>query len=201
MGHCSPHSSLQYCWGTFLTCVSPTNWQNVMASYCSWFGCCMGVNTYWLAGVNIFSYKRFHCFFSIIQLGIVIVNDFKSIEGDRAMGLQVLIHIGSSFWIRHHGYFLLLIFNRTAVGIDASFVILHVFDCKMFHGQSLPVAFGIDTAKWICAASIDLTQLAVAGKILHDVVDINFLWILQYCCWLSPNQVVTNYRNHLIGGG
>lgn len=30
--------------------------------------------------------------------------------------------------------------------------------------QSLPVAFGIDTAKYICAASIDLTQLAVAGE-------------------------------------
>jgi len=30
--------------------------------------------------------------------------------------------------------------------------------------QSLPVAFGIDTAKYICAASIDVTQLAVAGE-------------------------------------
>jgi chlorophyll synthase len=50
-------------------------------------------------------------------LGIAIVNDFKSIEGDRAMGLQ-----------------------------------------------SLPVAFGIDTAKWICVGSIDVTQLSVAGE-------------------------------------
>jgi chlorophyll synthase len=49
-------------------------------------------------------------------LGIAIVNDFKSIEGDRAMGLQ-----------------------------------------------SLPVAFGIDTAKWICVGSIDVTQLSVAA--------------------------------------
>jgi chlorophyll synthase len=29
--------------------------------------------------------------------------------------------------------------------------------------NSLPVAFGIDTAKWICVASIDLTQLGVAA--------------------------------------
>ena len=29
--------------------------------------------------------------------------------------------------------------------------------------QSLPVAFGVDTAKWICVASIDATQLGVAA--------------------------------------
>ena len=37
--------------------------------------------------------------------------------------------------------------------------------------QSLPVAFGVDTAKWICAASIDITQLAVAAYLyagLHE---------------------------------
>lgn len=59
--------------------------------------------------------------YSTAGLGIAIVNDFKSIEGDRQMGLQ-----------------------------------------------SLPVAFGIDTAKYICAASIDVTQLAVAAYILYQ---------------------------------
>jgi chlorophyll/bacteriochlorophyll a synthase len=54
--------------------------------------------------------------YSIAGLGIAIVNDFKSIEGDRAMGLQ-----------------------------------------------SLPVAFGVDTAKYICAGSVTLTQLGVAA--------------------------------------
>mmetsp|Transcript_4417 Transcript_4417/g.7311 ORF Transcript_4417/g.7311 Transcript_4417/m.7311 type:complete len:378 (-) Transcript_4417:481-1614(-) len=54
--------------------------------------------------------------YSIAGLGIAIVNDFKSIEGDRQMGLQ-----------------------------------------------SLPVAFGVETAKWICVASIDITQLGVAA--------------------------------------
>ena len=29
--------------------------------------------------------------------------------------------------------------------------------------QSLPVAFGVDKAKWICALSVTLTQLGVAG--------------------------------------
>ncbi|AQK85428.1 Chlorophyll synthase chloroplastic [Zea mays] len=55
--------------------------------------------------------------YSIAGLGIAIVNDFKSIEGDRTLGLQ-----------------------------------------------SLPVAFGMETAKWICVGAIDITQLSVAGK-------------------------------------
>lgn len=54
--------------------------------------------------------------YSIAGLGIAIVNDFKSIEGDRALGLN-----------------------------------------------SLPVAFGVDGAKWICASAITLTQLGVVG--------------------------------------
>ncbi|BBN15467.1 chlorophyll/bacteriochlorophyll a synthase [Marchantia polymorpha subsp. ruderalis] len=59
--------------------------------------------------------------YSTAGLGIAIINDFKSIEGDRAMGLQ-----------------------------------------------SLPVAFGVDTAKWICAGTIDITQLGVAGYLLSQ---------------------------------
>ena len=54
--------------------------------------------------------------YSIAGLGIAIVNDFKSVEGDRQLGLN-----------------------------------------------SLPVAFGIDGAKWICAGSVTLTQLGVAA--------------------------------------
>lgn len=55
-------------------------------------------------------------FYSLAGLGIAIVNDFKSIDGDRELGLQ-----------------------------------------------SLPVAFGVDVAKWLTVGTIDLTQLAVAG--------------------------------------
>ncbi|KAB2087560.1 hypothetical protein ES319_A04G112500v1 [Gossypium barbadense] len=57
--------------------------------------------------------------YSIAGLGIAIVNDFKSIEGDKALGLQ-----------------------------------------------SLPVAFGAETAKWICVGAIDITQLSIAGYLL-----------------------------------
>ena len=52
--------------------------------------------------------------YSLAGLGIAIVNDFKSIEGDAALGMQ-----------------------------------------------SIPVAFGVDKAKWICAGTIDLTQVGV----------------------------------------
>ncbi|CDF38236.1 chlorophyll a synthase [Chondrus crispus] len=55
-------------------------------------------------------------FYSFAGLGIAIINDFKSVEGDRATGMQ-----------------------------------------------SLPVMFGIDTAKWICVGMIDIFQLLVAG--------------------------------------
>jgi len=75
----------------------------------------------WWAGQSLFGTLSLDIIiltllYSTAGLGIAIVNDFKSIEGDRAMGLQ-----------------------------------------------SLPVAFGIDTAKWICVGSIDVTQLSVAA--------------------------------------
>ena len=54
-------------------------------------------------------------FYSFAGLGIAIVNDFKSIEGDRELGLQ-----------------------------------------------SLPVAFGVKTAAWICVLAIDIFQAGIA---------------------------------------
>ncbi|MQM01684.1 hypothetical protein Taro_034441 [Colocasia esculenta] len=73
--------------------------------------------------------SRYHRTHSLVQycwgalcsetLGIAIVNDFKSIEGDRAKGLQ-----------------------------------------------SVPVTFGIDTAKWISVGAIDVTQISIAGYLL-----------------------------------
>ncbi len=59
-------------------------------------------------------------FYSLAGLGIAIVNDFKSIEGDRELGLQ-----------------------------------------------SLPVAFGIDTAKYLTVGTIDVTQLLVAAYLFY----------------------------------
>jgi len=58
--------------------------------------------------------------YSFAGLGIAIVNDFKSIEGDRELGLK-----------------------------------------------SLPVAFGIDGAKYICAGMIDVTQISVAAYLYY----------------------------------
>lgn len=68
--------------------------------------------------------------YSIAGLGIAIVNDFKSIEGDRAMGLN-----------------------------------------------SLPVAFGVDGAKYICAGSVTLTQLCVAAY-LYSINEPTYALIL-----------------------
>lgn len=59
-------------------------------------------------------------FYSLAGLGIAIVNDFKSIEGDKALGLQ-----------------------------------------------SLPVAFGVENAKWLTVGLIDVTQLLVASYLYY----------------------------------
>lgn len=40
--------------------------------------------------------------------------------------------------------------------------------------QSLPVAFGSETAKWICVGAIDITQISVAGKCLMLTWKITF---------------------------
>jgi len=68
--------------------------------------------------------------YSIAGLGIAIVNDFKSIEGDAELGMQ-----------------------------------------------SLPVAFGVDTAKWICVGAIDITQLGVAAY-LYSIGETRYALIL-----------------------
>jgi len=68
--------------------------------------------------------------YSIAGLGIAIVNDFKSIEGDRAMGLN-----------------------------------------------SLPVAFGVDGAKYICAGSVTLTQFGIAAY-LYSINEPTYALIL-----------------------
>lgn len=38
-----------------------------------------------------------------------------------------------------------------------------VLFCRALGLQSLPVAFGVDTAKWITVGTIDITQLSVAA--------------------------------------
>ncbi|XP_023543339.1 chlorophyll synthase, chloroplastic isoform X1 [Cucurbita pepo subsp. pepo] len=93
-----------------------------------WIGnCALGasyISLPWWAGQALFGTLApdivvLTLLYSIAGFGIGIVNDFKSVEGDRALGLQ-----------------------------------------------SLPVAFGAETAKWICVGAIDITQLSVAGYLL-----------------------------------
>ena len=43
--------------------------------------------------------------------------------------------------------------------------------------QSLPVAFGIDTAKWLTVATIDLTQLCVAAY-LYSIGETSYAAVL-----------------------
>ena len=86
---------------------------------------CSYISLPWWAGQAVFGTLTpdimvLTVLYSLAGLGIAIVNDFKSIEGDRAMGLQ-----------------------------------------------SLPVAFGVDTAKWICVSTIDVTQIAVAAYLAY----------------------------------
>eukprot|EP00967_Tisochrysis_lutea_P128033 scaffold218553_cov35-Tisochrysis_lutea.AAC.1 len=105
----------------------------------------------WLCGHAMFSASTITpqeviltVLYSIAGLGIAIVNDFKSIEGDRELGMN-----------------------------------------------SLPVAFGVDTAKWICVGSIDLTQLGVAAY-LYSIGEPFYALILfglvlpQMCAHLPP---------------
>jgi chlorophyll synthase len=91
----------------------------------------------WWCGQVLFNLESFNptvavltVLYSWAGLGIAIVNDFKSVEGDRAMGLN-----------------------------------------------SLPVQFGIEKAKYLCAASIDVTQLAVAAY-LYAVGETTYAAIL-----------------------
>jgi chlorophyll synthase len=122
-GHDTPTLTYLALFGSFISYIysapplklKQSGWAGNFALGCSY------ISLPWLAGQSIFGELSLDVvvltvLYSIAGLGIAIVNDFKSIEGDRAMGLQ-----------------------------------------------SLPVAFGVDAAKWICVAAIDATQLGVAA--------------------------------------
>ena len=44
--------------------------------------------------------------------------------------------------------------------------------------QSLPVAFGVDTAKYICCGTIDITQLAVAAYLFAGLGEKTYAAVL-----------------------
>lgn len=87
--------------------------------------------------------------YSLAGLGIAIVNDFKSIEGDRAMGLQ-----------------------------------------------SLPVAFGVDTAKWICVSTIDVTQLGVAAYLAFGLGQTTYAAVLMGLILPQVRGCLAGKRTH-----
>ena len=53
--------------------------------------------------------------------------------------------------------------------------------------QSLPVAFGAETAKWICVGAIDITQISVAGMLL-------FTLSVSYIACIAG--VLLDYKNY-----
>jgi hypothetical protein len=67
--------------------------------------------------------------------------------------------------------------------------------CRELGMNSLPVAFGVDGAKYICAATIDVTQLSVAAYLwagLHEPIYAAVLLGLtlpQVGCTLDANIV------------
>lgn len=100
------------------------------------------------------------------QLGIAIVNDFKSIEGDRVLGLQVppVLHCLLPFCNT----------NYCSSSVNLLTVLEVAFvNLIMLFGQSIPVAFGAETAKWICVGAIDITQISVAGKSFFPISSIS----------------------------
>lgn len=123
-GHAVPTVLLLSIFGSFISYIysapplklKQNGWAGNYALGCSY------ISLPWWCGQALFGtldkpvYFILPILYSIAGLGIAIVNDFKSIEGDREMGLN-----------------------------------------------SLPVAFGIDGAKYICAGSISITQLGVAA--------------------------------------
>lgn len=118
-------------------------------------------------------------FFKTIQLGIAIINDFKSIEGDRALGLQVFLKI---FMFLH--FILILLYLRVRITLSSMHLIL-TFKWLYCLKQSLPVIFGMDTAKWICVSAIDMTQISIAGKLfMHFVGYLFFFFSVFHFCLL-----------------
>lgn len=137
-GHDVPTVLLLSIFGSFISYIysapplklKQNGWAGNYALGCSY------ISLPWWCGQAIFGeldrpiYFILPVLYSIAGLGIAIVNDFKSVEGDRAMGLE-----------------------------------------------SLPVAFGIDTAKYICAGSISATQLGVAAY-LYSIGETTYAAVL-----------------------
>ena len=68
--------------------------------------------------------------------------------------------------------------------------------------QSLPVAFGAETAKWICVAAIDITQISVAGMSLEFISDrFGNLMHLSSGKFNSSLRILMLVAGYLLGAG
>ena len=66
--------------------------------------------------------------------------------------------------------------------------------------NSLPVAFGVDGAKWICVASIDATQLAVAAYLAFGLDEPIYGAVLLGLV-LPQVGVVSSLQRDMVGYG
>lgn len=89
--------------------------------------------------------------YSIAGLGIAIVNDFKSIEGVSQLHIEHQALLTCMMCLHKRP------FTQAALVNDCE--PLSLTGDRALGMNSLPVAFGVDTAKWICVASIDATQV------------------------------------------
>lgn len=185
-GHTNPIIFLLTVFGTFISYIysapplklKATGWMGSFALGSSY------ISLPWLCGQAMFGQLSWPVtmltiFYSLAGLGIAIVNDFKSIEGDRYKPAY---------------------YNVLNPVVDTVFAILNLCAdlyissctyvcCRAMGLQSLPVAFGIDTAKWLTVAMIDLTQLCVAaylffiGEPTHAAVLLGLIAPQMYFQW------------------
>lgn len=62
-------------------------------------------------------------------------------------------------------FFLLDYFHRNLITSVSKHIACKLVIFVLLFSQSIPVAFGSETAKWICVGTIDITQIFVAGTI------------------------------------
>jgi 4-hydroxybenzoate polyprenyltransferase len=154
------------------------------------------------AGLAHASQQHSACFSVPAGLGIAIVNDFKSVEGDRAVGPPLSQEYVLYLMRARHSSTTWPAFCTSYAAAGLGIAIVN--DFKSIEGdramglQSLPVAFGVDTAKWICVSTIDVTQLGVAAYLyagLHQTTYAAVLlglilpqvrytpWFVTQCHW------------------
>lgn len=108
-----------------------------------------------------------------------------------------------------HWVFRLILFNSHAHSVK--FLYLQMKYCSPLHvflgfdllasttgWQSLPVAFGAETAKWICVGAIDITQISVAGKLMMDSAIMFCMFSYHVIC--SNPCIIMNVGYLLLSG-